>query len=160
MQSCTAGSLCMHPPHMVPADPDRTGRACGCLGGGAGCSRLGAVPPCRLPCAKAVLLYGAPRTGKTLVCQAVAHLAGANFFNLSPRNTDGKYPGKAVAMMTHMVCCLSASRGLGTVPLLLPAGVVRCVFMSGRPGARGLGEKVCPVAASCPRAALTHVQRQ
>lgn len=30
-------------------------------------------------------------------------MAGANFFNLSPRNTDGKYPGKNVSMLIHMV---------------------------------------------------------
>jgi AAA+ superfamily predicted ATPase len=30
-------------------------------------------------------------------------IAGANFFNLSPRNTDGKYPKKAAAMMLHIV---------------------------------------------------------
>lgn len=53
---------------------------------------------------KSVLLYGAPRTGKTSLCQAIAHAAGANFFDLSPRNTDAKYPGKAVALMIHMVC--------------------------------------------------------
>ena len=29
--------------------------------------------------------------------------AGANFFNLSPMNTDGKYQKKAVAMMLHIV---------------------------------------------------------
>lgn len=29
--------------------------------------------------------------------------AGANFFNLSPRSTDGKYQKKAVAMMLHIV---------------------------------------------------------
>ena len=51
-----------------------------------------------------MLLYGAPNTGKTSLCQAVAHAAGANFFDLSPRNTDAKYPGKAVALMIHMVC--------------------------------------------------------
>jgi hypothetical protein len=35
--------------------------------------------------------------------QAVANLSGANLFDLSPRNTDGKYPGKNVNMMIHMV---------------------------------------------------------
>lgn len=30
-------------------------------------------------------------------------MTGANWFNLSPRNTHGRYPGKAVAMMAHMV---------------------------------------------------------
>lgn len=57
----------------------------------------------KVPLIKSVLLYGMPRTGKTLLTQAVANLAGANFFNLSPRNTDGKYPGKAAALMVHMV---------------------------------------------------------
>jgi IQ and AAA domain-containing protein len=28
---------------------------------------------------------------------------GANFFNLSPMNTDGKYQKKAVSMMLHIV---------------------------------------------------------
>jgi ATPase family associated with various cellular activities (AAA) len=39
-------------------------------------------------------------------CMLHAHTAacaGANFFNLSPRNTDGKYQKKQVAMMLHMV---------------------------------------------------------
>lgn len=34
---------------------------------------------------------------------AVANLAGANLFDLSPRNIDGKYPGKNVNMLVHMV---------------------------------------------------------
>ena len=59
---------------------------------------------CRAPLMKSVLLYGAPKTGKTSLCQAIAHAAGANFFDLSPRNTDAKYPGKAAALMIHMVC--------------------------------------------------------
>ena len=33
----------------------------------------------------------------------MANLSGANLFDLSPRNTDGKYPGKNVNMMIHMV---------------------------------------------------------
>ena len=57
----------------------------------------------RAPLIKSVLLYGAPKTGKTSLCQSVAHTAGANFFDLSPRNTDAKYPGKAAALMIHMV---------------------------------------------------------
>ena len=52
---------------------------------------------------KAILLYGARRTGKTMLAQTVANAAGANFFNLSPRNTDGKYPGSQVKMLIHMV---------------------------------------------------------
>ena len=52
---------------------------------------------------KSMLLYGAPKTGKTRLCQGIAHTSGANFFDISPRNTDGKYPGKTVALMIHMV---------------------------------------------------------
>lgn len=65
------------------------------------CDRRAAA--CRGPLIKSVLLYGAPTTGKTSLCQSIAHAAGANFIDLSPRNTDAKYPGKAVALMMHMV---------------------------------------------------------
>eukprot|EP00959_Pyramimonas_sp_CCMP1952_P342768 7180901-Pyramimonas_sp.AAC.1 len=57
----------------------------------------------KLPNCKTLLLYGTPSCGKTLLSYAVANAIGANFFNLSPRNTDAKYPGKAVSMMMHMV---------------------------------------------------------
>jgi hypothetical protein len=40
----------------------------------------------------------------------VANLSGANLFDLSPRNTDGKYPGKNVNMMVHMVFKVSGER--------------------------------------------------
>lgn len=30
-------------------------------------------------------------------------MSGANFFDLSPRVIDGRYPGKAVAMLAHLV---------------------------------------------------------
>lgn len=56
-----------------------------------------------MPLLKTMLLYGTAKTGKTLLSQAIANMAGANFFNLSPRNTDGKYPGKNVSMLIHMV---------------------------------------------------------
>lgn len=39
----------------------------------------------------------------TAAPQAIAHLTGSCFFDLSPRNTDGTYPGKAVAMLVHLV---------------------------------------------------------
>eukprot|EP00899_Mesostigma_viride_P008882 jgi/Mesvir1/17996/Mv09337-RA.2 len=56
-----------------------------------------------VPHVKSVLLYGAPGTGKTLLASAVAHVTGSNLFNLSPRATDGKYTGKASALLIHMV---------------------------------------------------------
>mmetsp|Transcript_27563 Transcript_27563/g.67781 ORF Transcript_27563/g.67781 Transcript_27563/m.67781 type:complete len:819 (-) Transcript_27563:1438-3894(-) len=52
---------------------------------------------------KSILLYGCPKTGKTTLAHAIANAAGANFFNLSPRNIDGKYPGSQVKMLIHMV---------------------------------------------------------
>ncbi len=57
----------------------------------------------RAPAVRTVLLYGAPRTGKSALVRAVAAEAGAALFDLSPRATDGKYPGKAAALMIHMV---------------------------------------------------------
>ena len=53
-----------------------------------------------------MLLIGAPGSGKTLVAQAVAHSVGAALFDLSPKNTDGKWPGKAAATMVS-VCRLA-----------------------------------------------------
>jgi len=57
----------------------------------------------KAPFSKAVLLYGVPNTGKTLLTHAIAQAAGASFFDLSPRNTNQVYPGKAVSLMVHMV---------------------------------------------------------
>ena len=53
---------------------------------------------------KTLLLYGCKDTGKTALAHAIANHTGAVFFNLSPRNTDGKYPGKKeTTLMIHMV---------------------------------------------------------
>ena len=53
---------------------------------------------------KTLLLYGCKDTGKTALAHAIANHTGAIFFNLSPRNTDGKYPGKKeTTLMIHMV---------------------------------------------------------
>lgn len=50
-----------------------------------------------------VLLFGPPDSGKSLLSSAVVHQAGATMFDLSPAATDGKYTGKQVALMVHMV---------------------------------------------------------
>ena len=52
---------------------------------------------------RALLLYGAPGSGKTMLAHAMAHACGARLFNISPRQVEGKYAGKAVTMMLHMV---------------------------------------------------------
>jgi len=58
----------------------------------------------KAPYAKAVLLYGAPKTGKSLLAQCVANATGATLFDLSPTVTDGKYAGKSEqTKMVHMV---------------------------------------------------------
>lgn len=49
-----------------------------------------------------MLLVGMPGSGKSMAAQAVAQSAGAAFFDLSPRNTEGKWPGKAAATMVRM----------------------------------------------------------
>lgn len=72
---------------------------------------------CRVPVPKALLLYGAHGSGKTMLAHAIAHESGACLFDISPCVTDGKYAGKAVTMMMHMVstfclvhlcCCVYA----------------------------------------------------
>lgn len=65
---------------------------------------LGSQPVNELaPFNKGVLFYGPKGAGKTLLSRAVANLAGATWFDLSPRNTDRKYAGKQVSLMIHMV---------------------------------------------------------
>lgn len=55
----------------------------------------------RAPAARAMLLTGGHGSGKTMVAQAIAHSVGAALFDLSPRNTDGKWPGKEAAIMVR-----------------------------------------------------------
>lgn len=54
------------------------------------------------PYAKSVLIYGGEANGKTLLVHAACSAAGATFINLSPRNTDGKYPGSQLGKMLQM----------------------------------------------------------
>ena len=43
-----------------------------------------------------VLVVGAEGTGKKMLVNAIATETGANVFNLTPSNTEGKYTGKKV----------------------------------------------------------------
>ena len=52
------------------------------------------------PCTP-VLISGAQGTGKKMLVNAIATETGANVFNLTPSNTDGKYTGKKVYEMVH-----------------------------------------------------------
>eukprot|EP00878_Enallax_costatus_P017399 GHUV01018273.1.p1 GENE.GHUV01018273.1~~GHUV01018273.1.p1 ORF type:complete len:830 (+),score=314.81 GHUV01018273.1:156-2492(+) len=89
----------------------------------------------RLPHIKSILLYGAPKTGKTMLAQAIAHLSGACFFDLSPRNTDGHYPGKAVAMLLHMVFKVARTMA----PSVIYIDEVEKVFVSDKKKAKEFG---------------------
>ncbi|ORY51588.1 hypothetical protein BCR33DRAFT_752854 [Rhizoclosmatium globosum] len=65
---------------------------------------IGFPRPSEVPGAPSVLLFGPHGTGKTMLVNAVATEAGAQLFNLSPRNTAGQYVGKQnVTKMIHMV---------------------------------------------------------
>lgn len=92
----------------------------------------------RLPHIKSLLLYGAPSTGKTMVAQAIAHLSGSCFFDLSPRNTDGHYPGKAVAMLLHMVFKVAKTMA----PSVIYIDEVEKVFVSDKKKAKEFGGQV------------------
>jgi hypothetical protein len=52
-----------------------------------------------------LLIVGAPGTGKRCIVNAIANETGANLFNLTPSNTDGKYSKK---------CATSANRRAAT----------------------------------------------
>ncbi|KAI9336953.1 hypothetical protein BDR26DRAFT_864270 [Obelidium mucronatum] len=65
---------------------------------------MGFPRPAEVPGAPSVLLFGPHGSGKTMLVNAVATEAGAQLFNLSPRNTAGQFVGKQnVTKMVHMV---------------------------------------------------------
>lgn len=56
------------------------------------------------PLIRSILLVGPSGTGKKMLVKAVCTETGANLFDLSPDNLQGKYPGKTGAqMIVHMV---------------------------------------------------------
>ena len=77
--------------------------------------------------AKALLLYGCAGTGKGLLARAIAQDTGAAYFNLSPLNTDTKFPGKDIGLLLHMVCspslCIVFRQGDSAHNVCRPRGI-------------------------------------
>ena len=56
------------------------------------------------PLIRSILLVGPSGMGKKMLVKAVCTETGANLFDLSPENLQGKYPGKTgVQMLVHAV---------------------------------------------------------
>lgn len=56
------------------------------------------------PLIRSILLVGPSGMGKKMLVKAVCTETGANLFDLSPGNLQGKYPGKmGVQMIVHIV---------------------------------------------------------
>ena len=79
-------------------------------------------------CGTPVLIVGAPGTGKKMLVNAVCNETGANLFNLTPSNTDGKYPGKKAYDMVHTV--FKVAKALA--PSVVWIDEVDAVFKSGK----------------------------
>ena len=50
------------------------------------------------------MFFGLEGTGKSLLSRALAAETGAAWFDISPRVTDGKWPGKQIGPMLAQVC--------------------------------------------------------
>lgn len=56
------------------------------------------------PLVKSLLISGPKGTGKTMLVHAICTELGANLFDLSAKNLEGKYPGKdGLKMLLHMI---------------------------------------------------------
>ena len=75
-----------------------------------------------------VLIVGPPGTGKKMLVHAVCYETGANLFNLTPSNTDGKYPAKQANTMVHTT--FKVAKALA--PSVVWIGDVEGVFISGK----------------------------
>ena len=56
-----------------------------------------------------------------MLAHAMAHASGARLFDISPRRVEGKYAGKAVTVMLHMVRFCSFIRDMCTHAMKQPA---------------------------------------
>jgi len=74
-----------------------------------------------------LLIVGAPGTGKRMLVHAIANETGANLFNLTPSNTDGKYTKKEY-ILVHTT--FKVAKALA--PSVVWIGDVDSVFKSGK----------------------------
>ncbi|CAM6088774.1 unnamed protein product [Calypogeia fissa] len=93
------------------------------------------------PLINSVLLYGGEGVGKTLLVHAACQAAGATYFNLSPRVTDGKYKGgKKVTQMLQMTFKLAKVMA----PSVIYIDEIEKVFISDKKKIRSWGFKDKP----------------
>eukprot|EP00898_Chlorokybus_atmophyticus_P002625 jgi/Chlat1/3363/Chrsp23S00269 len=92
-----------------------------------------ALPAAARP--RAVLLYGAQGTGKSLLAMGAAREAAAAVFDISPARTNGKYSGKTVTMMLHIVFKVAKAMA----PSIIYINDAERVFVSDKKKARAYG---------------------
>lgn len=79
-------------------------------------------------CGTPTLLTGSAGTGKKMLVHAICNETGANLFNLTPSNTEGKYPGKKAYELVHTT--LKVARMMA--PSVVWIDDVESVFASGK----------------------------
>ncbi|OAE20430.1 hypothetical protein AXG93_4905s1300 [Marchantia polymorpha subsp. ruderalis] len=95
----------------------------------------------KAPLIKSVLLYGGEGVGKTLLVHAACRSAGCTFFNLSPRNTNGKFQGgKKVVQMIQMTFKMAKIMA----PSIIYIDEVEKVFINARKKIKSWGMKDKP----------------
>ena len=80
-------------------------------------------------CGTPTMLCGSMGTGKKMLVHAICNETGANLFNLTPSNTEGKFPGKK-GPNEMIYTCLKVAKALP--PSVLWIDDVETVFASGK----------------------------
>lgn len=76
---------------------------------------------CRSPTVRTALIAGPSGTGKTKLIHALASEASAVFLDLSPRSTDGKFPGCVISRSGIDRACLVSLRSVADLILKISA---------------------------------------
>ncbi|KAL3702245.1 hypothetical protein R1sor_020267 [Riccia sorocarpa] len=95
----------------------------------------------KAPFVNSILLYGGVGVGKTLLVHAACRAAGCTYFDLSPRNTNGKFQGgKRVAQMVQMTFKLAKIMA----PSIVYIDDIEKVFISAKKKIKSWGMKDKP----------------